>query len=120
MGRMFPRVALDMKWRRLPTTMTSTAEQLASLSPESETAFRQCFIEDPVSHDIRFTAKGFAEYGARFAKAGIDINQIRNRAQLTDAVIRSEWVFIDELREMVKGHKEIEDAINLHYPVTQD
>jgi hypothetical protein len=100
--------------------MALTAKQLSSLSPESETAFRQRFIEDPVSHEIRFTPKGFAEYGARFAKAGIDINQIRNRGQMRDAVVRSEWVFIEELREMVKGHKEIEDAINLHYPVTQD
>jgi hypothetical protein len=100
--------------------MALTVEQLASLSPQSEKEFRQCFIEDPVSREIRFTPKGFAEYGARFAKAGIDINQIRTLGQLRDAVIRSEWVFIDELREMVKGHKEIEDAINLHYPVTQD
>lgn len=98
--------------------MTLTAAQLATLSPESEQAFKECFVEDFSTGQIRFTRKGFAEYGGRFAKAGIDINRIRNREQFRQAVIASEWVFIDELREMVKGHKEIEDVLNLHYPVT--
>lgn len=85
-----------------------TNEQLASLSPESETEFRQRFVKDPRTGTIRFTRKGFAEYGPRFAKAGIDINQIRTSESLREACTQSEWVVFEEIRQMVKGHKELE------------
>ncbi|HSD60471.1 MAG TPA: hypothetical protein VLC55_06410 [Burkholderiales bacterium] len=85
-----------------------THDQLATLSSESEKDFRECFIEDAANGQIRFTAKGFAAYGPRFAKAGIDIHQIRTREELREACARSAWVFAEELREMVKGHKELE------------
>ena len=94
--------------------MALTANQRKHLSPESQKAFRQCFIENPVTGEIRFTRKGFAKYGARFARAGIDINQIRTRAALTDACNRSQWVFVEELFAMVKGHRELEDVLKLH------
>jgi len=93
--------------------MALTANQLKHLSPESQKAFRQCFIENPLNGEIRFTRKGFARYGARFAKAGIDINQIRTRAALTDACNRSQWVFVEAF-SMVKGHRELEDVLKLH------
>jgi hypothetical protein len=95
--------------------MALTTDQLKYLSPESQKAFRQCFIENPASGEIRFTRKGFAKYGARFAKAGIDINQIRSRAALTEACSRSQWVFVEELFATVKGSRELEDILKLHF-----
>jgi hypothetical protein len=84
---------------------------LSQLSPESEIDFKRCFVEDAATAKIRFTAKGFAVYGPRFAKAGIDINQIKNRDQLRDACVRSEDVWANDIREMVKGHKELEEIL---------
>lgn len=91
--------------------MILDSELLDELSPESERDFRQCFIEDPASGEIRFTRKGFAEFGPRFAKAGIDINCVHTRAALREASIASEWVLWDEIRQMVKGHKALEDVL---------
>jgi hypothetical protein len=87
---------------------TPTQDQLATLSLESEREFRQCFVEDSTNGRIRFTSKGVAGYGPRFAKAGIDIHQICTRDELREACTRSAWVFAEELREMVKGHNELE------------
>jgi hypothetical protein len=88
-----------------------TAEELARLSPESERVFREAFLEDPATGAIRFTRKGYAEYGPRFAKAGIDINAVRTRDALRAACVRSEWVVYEEIREQVKGHKALEKAL---------
>jgi hypothetical protein len=88
-----------------------TAEELARLSPESGRVFREAFIEDPATGAIRFTRKGFAEYGPRFAKAGIDINGVRTREALREACVQSEWVVYEEIRELVKGHKALEKAL---------
>ena len=89
----------------------SNQHEFIALSPESETEFRRCFIEDPFDARIRFTSTGFAEYGPRFARAGIDINQIRTRDAFRDACIRSEGVWAEELRKLVKGHKELEKVL---------
>ena len=83
----------------------------AALSPESETDFRRCFVEDAANARIRFTATGFAEYGPRFARAGIDINQIRTRDAFRDACIGSEGIWAEDLRKLVKGHKELEEVL---------
>lgn len=91
--------------------MTTTTDATTQLSDASETAFRQCFVEDPATGTIRLTRKGHAEYGRIFAQAGIDIHTIRTRAALRQACRDSEWVVIEELRQMVKGHKEIEVAL---------
>lgn len=88
-----------------------TTTELALLSPESETRFRQCFIEDPTTGAIRVTRTGYAEYGSVFARAGIDINKIRTREELRCACRASEWVVFEELRELAKGHKAIEAAL---------
>lgn len=82
-----------------------------TVSTDCETAFKQDFVEDAATGRIRFNAKGFAEYGPRFAKAGIDINQIKTLGQLKDACARSDDVLAAEIREMVKGHKELEEIL---------
>jgi hypothetical protein len=88
-----------------------TAEELARLSPESERVFREAFLEDPATGAIRFTRKGYAEYGLRFARAGIDISRVRTRDALREACVRSEWVVYEEIRRLVKGHKALEKAL---------
>ena len=99
--------------------MTSPTEgMLAKLSPESEKAFRECFVEDPVTGQIRFTAKGRAEYSSQFGRAGIDIGYIRTREEFRAACIRSEYVFVEDLRQMVKGHTELEGVLNSVWPST--
>ena len=93
------------------TRLIPTDEELACLPPETETEFRQTFVEDVRSGRIRFTPKGFTEYGAQFAKAGIDINKIKSRDAFRAACIASEWVVFEEIRQMVKGHEELEEIL---------
>ena len=88
------------------------------LSPESEKAFRECFIEDPATGQIRFTAKGHEPYRSQFGRAGIDINRIRTREQLRQACRRSEYVFVADLRQMAKGHTELEAILDSVWPST--
>lgn len=71
----------------------------------------QGYVEDVTTGTIRFTQTGRFEYTARFGKAGIDINTIHTMVQLKAAWARSEWVVIDELRQMVAGHPEFERAL---------
>jgi hypothetical protein len=82
------------------------------LSPESEKAFRECFIEDPATGQIRFTAKGREAYRAQFGRAGIDLAHIRTREQFRQACRRSEYVFVVDLRQMAKGHTELEAILD--------
>ena len=99
--------------------MTSPTEGMfAKLSPESEKDFRECFIEDPCTGHIRFTTKGRAEYRSQFGRAGIDIRRIRTREEFRAACIRSEYVFVEDLRQMVKGHTELEGVLNSVWPST--
>jgi hypothetical protein len=95
-----------------------TEDPLAKLSPESERDFRECFVEDPATGKIRFTAKGLVTYRSQFARAGIDIRRIRSRGELRAACIRSEHVLVDDLRQMVKGHTELEEALDAVWPST--
>ena len=90
----------------------------AKLSPESEKEFRECFIEDPSTGHIRFTIKGRVEYRSQFARAGIDIRRIRTREEFRAACIRSECVFVEDLRQMVKGHTELEAVLKSVWPST--
>lgn len=83
-------------------------DALSQLSPESERAFRETFLEDAATGRIRLTRTGRVAYGARFARAGIDIDHVRTRAALRDACIRSEWVVYEEIRRLVEGHKVLE------------
>jgi len=88
------------------------------LSPESEKAFRECFIEDPATGQIRFTAKGREAYRSQFGRAGIDLARIRTREQFRAACIRSEYVFAADLRQMVKGHTALEAILDSVWPST--
>ena len=96
----------------------STAEVLAKLSPDSARDFHECFVEDPKTGRIRFTAKGLAAFRAQFARTGIDIRRIRTRDELRVACRRSDHVFVDDLRQMVKGHTELEEALDTVWPST--
>jgi hypothetical protein len=96
----------------------STQDMLAQLSPESEQRFRECFVEDAMTGQIRFTAKGRAAYCSQFGRAGIDITRIRTRDTFRDACRRSEHVFVEDLRQMVQGHTEIEAILNSVWPST--
>lgn len=93
------------------TRLVPTDAELSRLPAETEITFRRTFVEDARSGQIRFTSKGFGEYGARFAKAGIDINKIKSRDTFRAACIASEWVVFEEIREMVKGHRELENIL---------
>jgi hypothetical protein len=95
-----------------------TNDVLATLSPESARDFHECFVEDPQSGRIRFTAKGLAAFGSQFARAGIDIRRVRTREALRAACRRSGHVFVDDLRRMVKGHTELEKALDTVWPST--
>jgi hypothetical protein len=99
--------------------MTNSSEDLlAKLSPESEKDFRECFIEDPATGRIRFTAKGRAGYRSQFGRAGIDISRIRTREEFRQACRRSEYVFAHDLRQMAKGHTELEAILDSAWPST--
>ena len=95
-----------------------TQDMLAKLSSESEQRFRECFVEDPATEQIRFTAKGRAAYRSQFGRAGIDIARIRTRGEFRAACIRSEYVFVEDLRQMVKGHAELEAVLKSVWPST--
>ena len=71
----------------------------------------QCYVEDLSTGRVRFTQKGRTEYTSRFGKAGIDINTIHTMAQLKSAWDRSQWVGIEEIRNMVAGHPELEKVL---------
>ena len=96
----------------------STEDVLAKLSPESARDFHECFVEDPKTGRIRFTAKGLAAFRSQFARVGIDIRRIRTRDELRAACLRSEQVFVDDLRQMVKGHTELEEVLVTVWPST--
>jgi hypothetical protein len=98
--------------------MSPTQDTLAKLLPESEKDFRECFIEDPSTGHTRFTTKGRAEYRLQFGRAGIDIRRIRTREEFRSACIHSEYVFVEDLRQMVKGHTELEGVLNSVWPST--
>ena len=68
-------------------------------------------IEDKTTGAIRFTTRGLQEYRAQFAKAGIDIRHIRTRAAFKEACQRSYPFWVEEMRQMVKGHKELEEIL---------
>lgn len=95
-----------------------TEDVLAQLSPESARDFHECFVEDPKTGRIRFTAKGLAAFRSQFARAGIDIERIRSRDELRAACRRSDHVFVDDLRQMVKGHTELEEVLDTVWPST--
>jgi hypothetical protein len=97
---------------------SSTQDRLATLSPESEQRFRECFIEDPATGRIRFTPKGLAAYRSQFGRAGIDIARIRTRGEFREACRRSEYVLAADLRQMVKGHTELETILDSVWPST--
>jgi hypothetical protein len=81
---------------------------VAALSAESEREFRSAFVEEVRTGRIRLTSTGRTAYGTRFARTGIDIDQVRTRAALREACIRSEWVVYEEIRRLVEGHKGLE------------
>lgn len=95
-----------------------TEDVLAQLSPESAKDFHECFVEDPETGRIRFTAKGLAAFRSQFARAGIDIRSIRTRDEVRAACRRSDHVFVDDLRQMVKGHTELEEVLDTVWPST--
>lgn len=80
-------------------------------SPDPSREVRLAFVEDPATGRIRFTSKGRADYAARFARAGIDIRRIATHDEFREACRRSQWVLWDEVRELVRGHSELEAVL---------
>jgi hypothetical protein len=95
-----------------------TEDTLAKLSPESATDLQECLIEDAATGRTCFAAKGLAAFRYQFARVGIDIRRIRKREELRAACVRSEHVFVDDLQQMVRGHTELEEALNSVWPPT--
>jgi hypothetical protein len=73
--------------------------------------FAQCFIQEAGSDSIRFTSFGLKEYRSLFGRAGIDITTIKTRTDFNAARDASHPYWVADLRELVKGHKEIEDIL---------
>jgi hypothetical protein len=78
---------------------------------EANRDFAQCFIQEAGSDNIRFTSAGLAEYRGLFGRAGIDITTIKTRSAFNAARDKSNPYWLADLRELVKGHKEIEDIL---------
>jgi hypothetical protein len=62
---------------------------LAGLSAEPEREFHSTFVVEVASGRIRFTSAGRLAYGARFARAGVDIGKVRGRGALREAWLRA-------------------------------
>ncbi len=62
---------------------------LAGRSAEAEREFRFAFVEDVAPGRIRFTSAGRLAYGARFARAGVDLGKVRDRGALREAWMRA-------------------------------
>lgn len=86
-------------------------EELRTLQKAADLKVRQIYVVDANTGMIRLTKTGKSECSARFAKAGINIHEIKTLEQLKSAWARSQWVELDEIRTMVKGHPELETAL---------
>ncbi len=63
----------------------------------------QLYIQDPITKRIRITRKGIEKYGARFAKAGFNIQQIRTPEEFQNAVDASFALEMQKLATTAKG-----------------
>lgn len=60
---------------------------------------RQCFIRDPNSNKIRFTAVGKQKFAQRFARRGFDIASIKTSDQFVTALNATTSAELTELRD---------------------
>ena len=65
---------------------------------------RQIFIQDSITKQIRLTKAGIAQYGARFARAGFQPNQIKTVEIFKMAIDASFASEMEALAATVKGH----------------
>ena len=63
----------------------------------------QLYIQDPISKRIRITRKGIEQYGARFARAGFNIRQIRTMSAFSEVVDASFALKMQKLASTAKG-----------------
>lgn len=60
------------------------------------------YIEDLATKRIRFTRAGHERYARRLARVGYNIESIRNKAQLAEAL---DAMFMYEMRELARSCK---------------
>ncbi len=82
-----------------------------ALLDQADLEFDQCFIREAGTNNIRFTASGIKEYRSRFARAGIDIRDVKTYEAFSEAREKSYPYWVEDLRKLVEGHKEIEDIL---------
>jgi hypothetical protein len=97
-----------MKNDSAPKLPRKTFEEIIA---EADLEFAQCFIQEAGTDNIRFTSAGIEEYRSLFGRAGIDIATIKTRSEFNSARDKSQSYWAEDLRKMVKGHKDIEEIL---------
>ena len=93
------------------TPKSITPQTFDEIIVESDREFAQRFIQEAGTDNIRFTSAGLQHYRSLFGRAGIDINTIKTRTDFKTARDKSFPYELADLRQLVKGHKEIEEAL---------
>ena len=74
------------------------------------------FLLDPATGQLRFTAKGHAVLGPRFARAGIDLRSLRTLEQARAAAIEVTHQELQALAATLKGADPVLDAVMAELP----
>jgi hypothetical protein len=69
------------------------------------------FVQDMTTGKIRLTMASIEEHRSRFGRAGIDIRTIDTEEKFWDAFDRSDYVWVADMLEMVKGHPKLEEIL---------
>ena len=78
---------------------------------DSTMTARQLYIQDPSTQRITFTRKGIETYGAKFARAGFNIRNIKTMAEFERAVDASFALEMRSLASTAKGSDKALDDI---------
>ncbi|MCB1778162.1 MAG: hypothetical protein KDI50_12080 [Candidatus Competibacteraceae bacterium] len=78
------------------------------------------FLLDPATGQLRFTAKGCAVLGSRFARAGIDVRSLRTLEQARAAAIEVTHQERLALAATLKGADPVLDAVMAELPEWRD
>ena len=78
------------------------------------------FLLDPTTGQLRFTAKGYAVLGPRFARAGIDLRSLRTLEQARAAAIEVTHQELLALAVTLKGADPVLDAVMAELPEWHD
>ena len=97
------RLAANLTACPVPETYQFVEDPVPGLSRKGAQDFRECFVEDSATGEIRFTAKGLDRFSWLFARAAIDINNVRSRRELHIACEQSVHILANDLKEIRTG-----------------